>query len=297
MKKQLVRLLDKLPYIKGLKKDLINYEKWGLPGHFYNPIPDIQDFNNFEKSNSYSDFNKEIHLNEDEQIKLLETFIPYYNEMPFSDEASELNLYYFNNPNYSYADAIFYYCMLRYTKPKKVIEIGSGYSSCLLLDVNRIFYNQEIKTTFIEPYPDLLKKLSKGVSLNLVEEKIQSADIALFKSLDSNDLLFIDSSHVLKAGSDLNHIFFNILPELNPGVYIHFHDIFDRFTYPKEWITKEHRAWNELYALRLFLMHNDSYKIVAFNHFLIRKHSNWFENNMPLCLKNTGGSIWLKKIK
>jgi len=96
------------------------------------------------------------------------------------------------------------------------------------------------------------------------------------------------------VGSDVNYIFFEILPLLRPGVFIHFHDVFWPFEYPESWI-EEGRQWHEVYLLRAFLEFNRDFEIVVFNTFLETFHSDWFEKYMPLCLKNRGGSIWLRR--
>jgi hypothetical protein len=115
-----------------------------------------------------------------------------------------------------------------------------------------------------------------------------------FDVLMESDVLFVDSSHVVKVGSDVLDLFFRILPRLKSGVYIHFHDIFHPFEYPKEWIING-KAWNEAYLLRAFLQYNDSFEIVFFNTFLEFFHPGRFHRDMPLCMKNPGGSIWLRK--
>lgn len=300
MKQRIARFLDKLPYIKGIKRDLISYEQWGLPGHFYNPIPDLNEVNQYEYTfeNNVEEAlaNSGIDLNFESQRNLLNSFLKTYQILPFQAEKTERFRYFFNNNNYSYSDSIFYHSMLLHFKPKRVIEIGSGYSSCALLDTNEVHFDNAIECTFIEPYPELLQSLiRKDDKIKLVEKKIQEVDLSYFSELEANDVLFIDSSHVLKAGSDLNHILFKILPVLKQGVIIHFHDIFYPFKYPSNWINDHKRAWNEIYALRLFMSHNTNYKIVIFNTYLQTKLKNWFRENMPLCLKNEGGSIWIQK--
>jgi hypothetical protein len=118
----------------------------------------------------------------------------------------------------------------------------------------------------------------------------------LFDQLNENDILFIDSTHVSKTNSDVNKILFEILPRLKRGVLIHFHDIFYPFEYPKEWVLQWNGfGWNEDYILKAFLMYNNQFKIVMFNTFLEHFHKEWFKENMPLCLENEGGSIWLQK--
>jgi hypothetical protein len=187
--------------------------------------------------------------------------------------------------------------MLRYAKPKRIIEIGSGYSSCVILDTNELFFNNSIQCTFIEPVPELLLSLIKENDrkrINLLPERLQDIEISEFSSLSEGDILFIDSSHVSKINSDVNYIFFQILPNISNGIYIHFHDIFYPFEYPKEWIY-EGRAWTESYLLRAFLQYNNSFDIVYFSSFLQHFYKDYLKKEIPLCLKNEGGSIWIRK--
>ena len=234
---------------------------------------------------------------EEEQLQLLEDCVEYYNEMPFMPEKQEETRYYFENPAYSYSDAIMLHCMIRHLRPKKIIEIGSGYSSCMTLDTNELYFGNSIKTTFIEPYPDLLMSLIKDKDkskINVLPNRLQDIDLSVFGTLEANDILFVDSTHVSKINSDVNRIFFDILPRLASGVHIHFHDIFYPFEYPKDWVY-EGRAWNEAYLLKAFLQYNNNFFVVLMNTYMSHFHRDMFEKKMQLCLKNTGGSIWIRK--
>ena len=104
-----------------------------------------------------------------------------------------------------------------------------------------------------------------------------------------------DSTHVSKLDSDVNRLFFEILPRLNPGVFVHFHDIFPGFEYPEQWL-REGRAWNEQYLLRAFLQYNDHFHIRLFPGLLANYDRAWFEKNMPLVLSNPGGALWIEKL-
>jgi hypothetical protein len=130
--------------------------------------------------------------------------------------------------------------------------------------------------------------------ITVIPTRVQEVDLRVFEALQAGDVLFIDSTHIAKTGSDVNHLFFEVLPVLAEGVYIHIHDIFYPFEYPKHWIDQG-IAWNEQYMLRTFLQDNDRYEIVLFNTFLTHFHRDFFEKAMPLCLENEGGSIWLRK--
>ena len=177
-----------------------------------------------------------------------------------------------------------------------IIEIGSGFSSALMMDVNDIFFNSEIALNFIEPYPTRLKSLMsfrENKNAVLIQENAQDVDLNIFKKLQKNDILFIDSSHIVKTGSDVNYILFEILPILNEGVLIHFHDIFYPFEYPKKWVVNG-RNWNESYFLKAFLMYNNNFEIILFSDYMHKFHKESFKK-MPLTYENTGGNLWLVK--
>jgi predicted O-methyltransferase YrrM len=277
-------------------------ENYGLfpPGHFYSPIPSIKDIKNKEAiiwGRTPANL-PGIELYEESQLELFKEFQELYKELPFGAERLADSRYFYDNPNYSYSDAIFTFCMIRKLKPKRIVEVGSGYSSCLMMDINEKFFGNQIKITCVEPYPELLYSLllngDRDTQL-IIPQSLQDTDLGLFTSLASNDILFIDSTHVSKISSDVNYLLFQILPALSPNVYVHFHDIFYPFEYPKEWVY-EGRAWNENYILRAFLQYNSSFRIVFFGSFFQHFHREEFAKYMPLCMKNLGGSIWIKKV-
>ena len=293
---QLVQERDKL---YGELANLKQYIKFAPLGHYYSPVPDLDEI----RENAERIFGTAsaeipgISLNEQQQLSLLKKFKTYYNELPFQPMEKDNLKYHFENPSYSYSDAIFLYCMIRHFKPKRIIEIGSGYSSCMILDTNDLFFDGLIETKFIEPYPQLLLSLINNTDqdkMKIIEKRLQDVELDEFEILQGNDILFIDSTHVSKVGSDVNRIFFDILPKLKDGVLIHFHDIFYPFEYPQDWIF-EGRAWNEAYLLRAFLQYNNSFQVVLMNTFLENFHEKIFQENFPLCLKNTGASIWIRK--
>ncbi len=269
------------------------------PGHFYSPIPDFTEFEN-DKAGIFDVVSAEIpgiDLNSESQLELLNNFLSYYAQLDFEEEKKEGLRYAYNNPAYGHSDGIFLNCMIRHLEPTRIIEVGSGHSSCMTLDTNELHFENKIKTSFIEPYPKLLYSLIKESDrerIRVIPERLQDVDINEFKKLKANDILFIDSTHVSKIGSDVNRALFEILPALAPGVHIHFHDIMYPFEYPKEWVL-EGRAWNESYMLKAFLQYNRDFSIVLMNTYMEHFHRDFFEKNMPLCLKNPGGSIWLRK--
>ncbi|MCD4695003.1 MAG: class I SAM-dependent methyltransferase [Bacteroidales bacterium] len=267
------------------------------PGHYYSPIVDTDEIKKREKDIWTN--NKEVKgvdLNVDEQKALLKEFEQYYSDLPFQDNISDKLRYYYINTYYTYTDGIMLYSMLRHFTPNHVVEVGSGFSSAIMLDVKDTF-GLKTKLSFIEPYPDrlysLLSEKDKKENEVLVQD-IQSMPLEFFNKLEKNDMLFIDTTHICKTDSDVNYLFFEILPVLKKGVLIHIHDVFSGFEYPKDWVY-EGRSWNEDYLLKAFLMYNTSFRIKLFSHFMHTHHSDVFKN-MPLCYKNTGGNIWLEKL-
>lgn len=304
------RMLKKLPGIRQvvasrdqvlaelekLKKNQGFYEP---PGHFYSPIPCLAEIKR-DETRIFDQVPRNlpgVELHDAEQLALLKSFIAYYEEMPFQARKQRGLRYCYENPAYSYSDAILLHCMIRHLRPRRIIEVGSGFSSCMILDTNELFFDGSIETTFIDPCPELLLSLVKEDDkqrMKLIPSRLQDVDFREFDALRANDILFVDSTHVSKTDSDVNHIVFDILPRLAPGVHVHFHDIAYPFEYPREWVL-EGRAWNESYLLRAFLLYNNAFRIVLMNTYMQRFHEPFFRQHLPLCLKNPGGSVWMRK--
>lgn len=272
---------------------------WVPPGHYYSPIVDLDELARrrdtiFDRTRPPSG----IELRPAEQLALIERLQKHYDRLPFEASKQPGLRYYYENPFYSYGDGILLSCLLIELKPKRLIEFGCGYSSCATLDIDERFLDNEVNCTFIDPYPERLEELLSPTDPGrscIIRRPAQDVDLGLIDALQPGDILFIDSTHVSKAGSDVNFYLFKVLPRLRSGVYIHFHDVFYPFEYPEEWFFTENRSWNELYVLRAFLMYNAEYEIVAFNHYLGLAHGPVLATAMPLFARNPGGGLWLRK--
>jgi hypothetical protein len=304
-------VLQKLPFLGGKIREYEDLQQVSRacgfkPGHFYSPIPSREEV----KRNADRIFSSEdvldIDLNMDKQFQLLEAFKTMRSDFPYdflnAKENEKLRYRFTKRPQYRYSDVMFLYHVIRHLEPRQIVEVGSGASSAVMLDINDLFFNSSMKFTFIEPYPERLYGFLRDQDHDnamLITEKVQDVPMDVFESLEENDILFIDSSHVSKVGSDVNHLIFNVLPRINKGVWIHFHDIFYPFELPMHWILENSRFWNESYLLRAFLMNNDAYEIMLFNTLLHKKYRSWFKNEMPECLIDEGdtGSIWIRKTK
>lgn len=281
-----------------LRADLAHWKTWMSPGHFYSPIPSIDEVRAREDEifGPPPPSLPGINLRADQQVALVRELAQFYAELPFPRTQSAESRYWFENWAYSYADAIFLYSMLRHLQPRRVIEVGSGFSSAAMLDTADRWL-PEASFTFIDPDTSTLDALLRPNDrdrVTVIRAKLQDVPLTTFDTLEANDILFIDSTHVSKTGSDVNRILFEILPRLAPGVHIHFHDVFYPFEYPKEWVY-EGRAWNEDYILRAFLEFNDAFDVVLFGTWLARFHRDLLAELMPLTLENPGGSLWLAR--
>jgi len=301
LKKFLVRILSNNPLFRYVarKAKYVEFHQHVPPGHFYSPIADPKEIEQF----AAQIFNEDrralpaIDLREPEQMELLQALSAFYPELPFAETKQEGLRYYYRNDLFCHFDAFLLYAMIRHFRPGRIIEAGSGFSSAVILDTNDRFMSDSVRVELIEPYPDRLYSLLTPKDRTAVvvhEKKLQEMPLDYFESLEANDLLFIDSSHVTRVAGEVNFYMFEILPRLKPGVIIHIHDIFNGFEYPRQWIV-DGKSWSEAYLLRAFLQYNRAFEILIFGSYLAHFHADFFREKLPLCLKNTGGSIWLRK--
>lgn len=294
-------IITRLPWFGRIYREWRIYKTPHPPGHFANPYPDLKFIR--ENSERIFDLKQErflgINLSRANQDALLQELEAHLGQVKYSDAQAAGARYYFDNAMFSYGDGTFLRLMLEKFKPKNVIEVGSGFSSAIMLDFNDEQQSgTKANLTFIEPYPDRLYSLLKKEDekhCDIIVDKIQNVDLKIFDRLTDGDFLFLDTSHIFKTGSDLNFEFFEILPRLKKGVIVHIHDIHFPFEYPQSWV-EDQRAYNEIYILRAFLMYNQAFEIMLWPNYLMQKKQTYFKEKIPHVLKNTGGSIWLRKV-
>lgn len=282
-------------------QSLVDYPWFAKPGHFYSPLFDAKPKSYEHLVDLYNLKQKTVdlpgvNLQPDKMWDLL-TKITQNNQALLAYFKNKDNRFRLDNDQFGQSDASFLYLMLRHLKPKRIIEVGSGWSSALMLDINQQHPADAAQLTFVEPYPDRLNKAIKKSdtnNANIIVKGVQTVPASDFKKLQSGDVLFIDNSHVSKTGSDVNYLFLNILPQLNKGAYIHVHDIFYPFEYPLQWVA-ERRNWNEVYVLHALLIGSDMFEVVMWSSYLSAQDKTKFEESVPTA-KDFGGSIWLRKI-
>jgi hypothetical protein len=183
--------------------------------------------------------------------------------------------------------------MIRHFQPRKIIEVGSGFSS--LVAAEAIARNGGSELICIDPFPlDFLRKGVPGLH-SLIEKKVEDIDLEFFSQLHSGDILFIDSSHTVRIGGDVNYLFLEVLPRLKPGVIVHVHDIFFPFDYPRDWVTDEFRFWSEQYLLQAFLTFNSTFEVLMANNYLSHYYEDAVKTAFPSLTSWGGGSFWMRR--
>ncbi len=267
-----------------------------LPGHFYSPVPNMKEIkSNEERIFGAPDHLEGIDLNEDAQLSLLRTLAPLCDGVSFNSYRQSGDRFYTNNPGYGTGDALVLQALLRHLRPRRYLEIGSGWSTALALDTNDKWLDGSMRVTCIEPYPKNLKRLLRpDDDVEVLVRAVQDVELDRFTELAPGDVLFIDCSHVVKTGSDAHHLVTRVLPVVPVGVYIHIHDIFWAFEYPKDWVY-EGRAWSEAYLLHAFLLFNPSFEIVLFNDWLMHERHEALEREIPAMAPGAGAALWLRR--
>lgn len=255
------------------------------PADYNSPIPNVAKLKDDVFSRVHSSAG--LDWNVRDQLLLLDLFKKYENEFqPYP------------NIGLSLVDAYALYAMIRNRKPSVMIEVGSGESTRIALAaLDRNGEEGHVADFYaIEPYPsEALEKMSRG-RFHLMQKDVQDVDVEFLKT---TDILFIDSSHVSKIGSDVNFLMLDVVPQLKAGSVIHWHDILIPAEYWKIWISKNRNFWNESYLLHAFMLFNDSFKILWASHYLQLFHPKELREALPFFEPDRHHltSFWVTKTK
>lgn len=254
------------------------------PGHFYSPLTSPSDV---RRALQWTE-TPMVDVAESSQLALAAKMRPVLEQPPPGPR------YVIPNTMYGLGDAAVYRGMLHHLRPARIIEVGSGYSTAIALDEAEAAGFSDLEITCIEPFPDRLLGLLTGADrsrVTLFRQQVQDTPFAVYERLGDGDLLFIDSTHVVKAGSDVVWLMLHVLPRLAPGVVVHLHDVFWPFEYPATWL-RERRDWTENYLLHAFLIGNTSWEIMLFSSWLWQCHPEMVPDQLAA---EEPGSIWLRR--
>jgi methyltransferase family protein len=270
------------------------------PGHYYSPIVDPDD-----KVRTYMLAQRQrvgaspagIDMRIDRMREFFTTNVEFMASASFERDANPKHRYYYDNGGYPLGDALTLRAMINFLRPRGIVEIGSGFSTACMLDtLDEIALPARI--TCIEPYPERLRGLLRGHDqVEILECPVQDVPVARFSELDAGDILFIDSTHVLKSGSDVHYELFEIIPTLKRGVMIHFHDLMYPFEYPLGWIFDTNYSWNEAYAVRAFLMYNECFVPFYSSSLVLQLERPLVARLFPAFPENPGTNLWIRREK
>jgi hypothetical protein len=272
--------------------------------HFYSPVPDIRDLGERKVWENRSllpgvDFQgaKQLHF-------LKELGRQYGRECkwplkPTGDPAD----FHTVNGCFSYGCAASLHTMIRYLKPRQLIEIGSGFSSRVISGAVKCNSDEgnPCQYVIVDPYPGEVITGGRFSQARLIQERVELLEAETFEALGENDILFIDSGHTVRTGSDVNFLFLEVLPRLRPGVVIHIHDICLPYEYPEVYFTNPgfRVFWTEAYLLQAFLAFNSEFEVLLAMNFIQTDHMDEFCEAFPLFnLKENwanSGSFWIRR--
>lgn len=301
------RLIGSLPGARALSSRLRkHYTGCGQPlpddyprGHYHSPAPDVADVRR-RRDRLFDQSIRPlpgVDLRLDEQAGLLAQLLAAAADFDWPAKPDGSRRFFLDQDWLADFDARVLCGMMRHLRPRQIIEIGSGFSSALMLDVDELYLARQTRFTFIEPRPARLLGLLRNGDRNrcrIIDREAQDVPPDCFADLADGDILFVDSSHVAKVGHDVNYIVFDVLPRLADGVVVHFHDICWPFEYPAEWIERG-VAWNEAYILRAFLQFNNQFRIMLFNDLARRLAGDVARRDERLPRGVLGQSLWLRR--
>jgi predicted O-methyltransferase YrrM len=278
-----------------------------MPGHFYSPIPSTEAVDQLGKAPESFDPAqcRDIDLRVDQQLALLSELAPFALDLGIDDQPTPGTRYYADNGSFAPGDATLLAAMIRHARPTRILEIGAGFSTAMMLDTVERHLLAQVSIEAMDPEPQRVMDLLRAGDerrLTLRAGLVQDMPMASFTSLRRHDILFIDSSHVMKLGSDVSFLFCEVLPRLAPGVLVHVHDIAWPFEYPVDHY-RHGWAWNEAQALRLLLADSSRYEVMLFADYLVRARRTDVRAIMPEALRqrpgvssdgNSACSFWLR---
>ncbi len=265
-----------------------------LPINFYSNTPSIEEIeSSFEYGADQPPYSN-LQVFERERLKqTLDQLLEFSREFSPSIEGDEKTCerFYWNNGQFGQSDAMSYYCFIRMVRPSTIVEIGSGFSTLVALEA--IEQNGMGCVHCIEPFPrDFIKK-NKRITLHRVKAQAMDAEF-LNDVLRDNDILFIDSTHTVKTGSDCLHIYLRLLPEIRRNIYVHVHDVFLPFGMPQEWLLDLQIFWTEQYLLFAFLIDNSKATVLYGGQYNVLWNARLMEDLMAGKCSIDGGSLWFK---
>ena len=264
---------------------------------FYSPIPDLRKIpeSAWERESELAG----IQFDLERQLDYLAELRPYLDEFHPPEQAKgDSNAYFLENGSYGRVDADVLYAIVRGAKPKRIIELGSGYTT--LVTAQACLENERegaaAEYVAFDPYPGVARPDLSGLT-ELARIPAEELPSERFGELGANDILIVDTTHTVKMGGDVNHVVLDVLPRLGGGVLVHFHDIFLPWEYPRKWAEDYGLYWSEQYLLQAFLSLNAKFEILCALYALARRRQDKLRELIPSWRDGVvPGAFWLRRV-
>lgn len=266
--------------------------------HFYSPIPVIEEIPESRWDGPSELPGVDLRV-EDALALLVGSLRPYLSEFRPPLNPSAPGQFWLNNGGYGAVDAEILYAVLRHLKPARVYELGSGVSSHVIHVAARANAKDgnPLEHTIFDPFPYQAAAMGPVPGVTAYPVRTESVDPMRFSALQAGDVLFVDTTHTVRTGGDVTHIFLEILPRLAAGVTVHVHDIFLPYEYPRDWVIDQRRAWAEQYLLQAFLAYNDHFEVIMPNYAVARAAPDVLQEAIPSFDPKTvrPGAFWIRR--
>lgn len=278
------------------------WERCGIhvtPVNFYQPIPNTRELGSHDWGRARP--LPGVDLDARRMLTLLvEMGAAHLPEFASKLRSGELHPFRIDNGFFESVDAEVLYALVRRTKPRKIIEIGCGNSSLVFDAALRANSaedpSSDCELLLVDPFPSPLLQHLQWRNRRLLSTPVQQLPASETRSLAPGDILFIDSSHVLATGSDVEYEFRELIPSVQPGVLVHVHDVFTPRDYPKEWLMRSRLFWTEQYALELFLSFNSAFEVLWAGNFMRHAHADALDRSISSFGKGVEpGSFWMRR--
>jgi predicted O-methyltransferase YrrM len=295
------------PLLRRLSPDPKYFELWQShgfhvsPSDNYQPIPDtrVLPVSLWDRVSDLPGMDMREEAQKQLLSKIVSRFKDEYAAIPEGASTPEFH-FYRGNVAFEAVDAEMLFGLIRLLKPRRMYEIGSGFSTLLAADALRrnIMDGCPCRFVAIDPYASAQFEAALPSGVELWRVPVQEVALSEFQSLGENDILFIDSSHVCKIGSDAQFLFLEVLPRIRPGVVVHMHDIFMPLEYPKQWVLDWHRFWNEQYLLQTFLSFNTTFEVLWAGQWMQIKYPDLLMKAFPSYKAGvSAGSFWFRRTR
>ena len=290
----MVRSRPRSSFLRSVPFEELQHRGWHLqPNHWGSPLNDVPFLREHPELWIRSEVPRGIDWELDGQVRLLAELEPHFAELgDVPDDPAEPGRFAWENDAFPAGDALAYYGIVRRLEPRRVVEVGAGWSS-LVLGRAVAANERPCEVTLIDPEPRWAVLGELPPAWSFVESPVQFTDLGIFESLEAGDVLFYDGSHCVRTAGDVNWIFFEVLPRLAPGVWIHVHDLGWPWDYPAQWVLDDGLSWNEEYFVQAFLMGNADYRVRLAVSMLASLRRDAVEDLRP---EFSGGSLWIEKV-